>query len=154
MVSTTTHLKLVVVDSKSTIQCLNKQKSRHNQSAFIQLGLLIIEINVNFDSHTKKQTIMKSRLTLLLLLVTFVTHAQYDYYDNQTQGLRLNFGNFAVDGKFLLTMLSTNGNIDGNIEKRRGQQSNISSTTTEFSDKTSNKFKLKPGVAVSVSFYL
>ena len=77
-----------------------------------------------------------------------------NYLISPNAGLRLNFGNFAVDGKFLLTMLSTNGNIDGNIEKRRGQQSNISSTTTEFSDKISNKFKLKPGVAVSVSFYL
>ena len=99
---------------------------------------------------------MKSRLTLLLLLllVTFVAHAQYDYYDNQTQvGMGIG-GNFAVDGKFLLTMLSTNGNIDGNIEKRRGQQSNISSTTNEYTDKISNKFKLKPGVVMSVSFYL
>jgi len=248
-----------------------------------------MQINLNFDTYTKKQHLMKSRLTLLFLLIASITYAQDSYYSNQTQvgvgiggnlvsvvgedikpteismrfrihrhhtvqlfipiykqsesfksneisqvglintsvstkkslygvgldydyalhtyslldfivglraefqlqkyrtdltnkhpvtnnyinqelthsekktsnylispnaGLRLNLGNLALDAKFLLTMLSKNGDTDGTIERRRGEQSNISSTTTEFSDKISNKFKLKPGVAFSVSFYL
>ena len=77
-----------------------------------------------------------------------------NYLISPNAGFRLNFRSFAVDAKFLLTMLSKNGDTDGTIERRRGEQPNISSTTIEFSDKISNKFKLKPGVVMSVSYYL
>lgn len=77
-----------------------------------------------------------------------------NYLISPNAGLRFNLGNLSLDGKFLLTMLSTSGDIDSTVERRRGQQSNTSSTTTEFTDKISNKFKLKPGVVMSVSFYL
>ena len=77
-----------------------------------------------------------------------------NYLISPNAGLRLNLGNLALDAKFLLTMLSKNGDTDGTIERRRGEQPNISSTTIEFSDKISNKFKLKPGVVMSVSYYL
>ena len=86
-----------------------------------------------------------------------LTHTQKktsNYLIAPNAGVRFNLGNFSIDGKFLLTMLSTNGDIDTTVERRRGTQSNISSTTNEYTDKISNKFKLKPGVVMSVSFYL
>ncbi len=86
-----------------------------------------------------------------------LTHSEKktsNYLISPNAGVRLNLGNLSIDAKFLLSMLSKNGDTDGTIERRRGEQSNISSTTTEFSDKISNKFKLKPGVTFSVSFYL
>lgn len=86
-----------------------------------------------------------------------LTHTQKktsNYLIAPNAGVRFNLGNLSLDGKFLLTMLSTNGDIDTTVERRRGTQSNISSTTNEYTDKISNKFKLKPGVVMSVSFYL
>lgn len=86
--------------------------------------------------------------------ITHTDKKTTNYLISPNAGVRLNFGNLAFDAKFLLSMLSKNGDTDGTIERRSGEQSNISSTTTEFSDKISSKFKLKPAVAFSVSFYL
>ena len=44
-----------------------------------------MQINLNFDTYTKKQHLMKSRLTLLLLLIASIAFAQDSYYSNQTQ---------------------------------------------------------------------
>lgn len=76
-----------------------------------------------------------------------------NYIISPNAGLRLNFNQFAVDAKFLLSMLSSRGDVDNLIERKTGQQPNMTSTTTEWSDKLSNKFKLKPGVVMSVSYY-
>lgn len=84
------------------------------------------------------------------------THSSQEstnYIISPNAGLRLNFNQFTVDAKFLLSMLSSRGDVDNLVERKTGQQPNMSSTTTEWSDKISNKFKLKPGVVMSVGYY-
>ncbi len=76
-----------------------------------------------------------------------------NYIISPNAGLRLNFNQFTVDAKFLLSMLSSRGDVDNFVENKTGQQPSMSSTTTEWSDKTSNKFKLKPAVVMSVGYY-
>lgn len=76
-----------------------------------------------------------------------------NYLITPNAGLRLNFNKFTVDAKFLLSMLSKKGDVDSLTERKTGAQSNMNSSTKEWTDEISNKFKLKPGVVMSVAYY-
>ena len=117
----------------------------------------IVGVRADFQHYKYRTNLANKHPIVNNYINQELTHTQKktsNYLISPNAGLRLNLGNLSLDGKFLLTMLSTNGDIDTTVERRRGEQSNISSTTTEFSDKISNKFKVKPGVVLSVSFYL
>lgn len=77
-----------------------------------------------------------------------------NYIISPNAGLRLNFNKLSIDAKFLLSMLSSRGDVDNSIERKTGELPNMSAITTEWTDKISNKFKLKPGIVVSVSYYI
>lgn len=68
-------------------------------------------------------------------------------------GFSLNLNRFAVDAKFLLSMLSIKGDVDNRIERQKGVKPNITSTTKEWSDEISNNFKLKPAIMMSMSYF-
>ena len=68
-------------------------------------------------------------------------------------GFRLRLNRFFIDAKFLTSMLSIRGDVDNRIESRKYLQSNIVSTTEEWTDHISNKFKLKPTVMMSISYF-
>ncbi len=76
-----------------------------------------------------------------------------NYIVSPNAGFRFNFNQFTADAKFLLSMLSLRGDADNLMERKTGLQPNMTSTTTEWSDELSNKFKLKPGIVVSVGYY-
>lgn len=76
------------------------------------------------------------------------------YVVSPTAGMRLNLNRFSVDAKFLLSMVSTSGDVNNSIEIRKGKQPNLNSTTKEWTDHISSNFKLKPGIAVSISYFL
>ena len=68
-------------------------------------------------------------------------------------GMRLYLNKFAIDAKFLLSMISTRGDVNHTIEAKKNLQPSSVSTTEEWTDEISNKFKLKPAVMVSMSYF-
>lgn len=68
-------------------------------------------------------------------------------------GLRLSLGNFDIDAKFLLSMLSTRGDTDHRIVAQEPETSSKLSVSKEWTDQISNKFKLKPAVVMSMSYF-
>lgn len=68
-------------------------------------------------------------------------------------GMRLKLNRFAVDAKFLLSFISRRGDVDYSIEMQKQLESNIVSSTEEWTDEISNKFKLKPAVMLSMSYF-
>lgn len=76
-----------------------------------------------------------------------------NYIISPNAGMRLYLNKFAIDAKFLLSMISTRGDVDHRIETKKNLPSNIVSTTEEWTDEISTKFKLKPGVMVSMSYF-
>lgn len=68
-------------------------------------------------------------------------------------GFRLRLNRFFIDAKFLTSMLSIRGDVDNRIETRKDLQSNIISNSEEWTDDISNKFKLKPTVMMSMSYF-
>lgn len=76
-----------------------------------------------------------------------------NYIISPNAGMRLYLNKFAIDAKFLLSMVSSQGDVDHRIEARQNLQSNIVSTTEEWTDEISNKFKLKPAVMMSMSYF-
>ena len=83
---------------------------------------------------------------------TYRNKENSNYLITPNAGLRLNFNKFAVDAKFLLSMLSKRGDVDNSIEIKSGVDPNMTSKTEEWSDAISNSFKLKPGVVMSVGY--
>ncbi|NLC49991.1 MAG: hypothetical protein GX762_06450 [Bacteroidales bacterium] len=76
-----------------------------------------------------------------------------NYVISPNVGMRLYFNKFAIDTKFLLSMISSRGDVDHRIEAKKNLTSNIVSTTEEWTDEISTKFKLKPAVMMSVSYF-
>ena len=74
-----------------------------------------------------------------------------NYLISPTAGLRISLNKFAVDAKFLLTMLSKNGDEDNRIDVQRGISGNTQ--PEEWTASVSNSFKLKPGVVMSMAYY-
>ena len=87
--------------------------------------------------------------------------AELTFYDKKTRnyiispnvGLRLKWKRVSIDTKFLLSMLSIRGYVDNRIEAREPSISSKVSITKEWTDHISNKFKLKPGVVISTSYF-
>lgn len=76
-----------------------------------------------------------------------------NYIISPNIGMRFNLYRFSVDAKFLLSMLSMRGDVDHRIEAREPSVSSKVSITEEWTDEISNKFKLKPGIMVSMSYF-
>ena len=76
-----------------------------------------------------------------------------NYIISPNVGMRLYFNKFAIDAKFLLSMISMRGDVDHSIETKKNLPSNIVSATEEWTDEISNKFKLKPAVIMSMSYF-
>lgn len=76
-----------------------------------------------------------------------------NYLISPTAGLRISLNKFAIDAKFLLTMLSKNGDEDNRIEIQKGVGGNTNTQPKEWTNSVSNSFKLKPGVVMSVAYY-
>lgn len=76
-----------------------------------------------------------------------------NYIISPNVGMRLYMNKFTIDAKFLLSMISTRGDVDHRIEAKKNLPSNIVSTTEEWTDEISNKFKLKPAVMMSMSYF-
>lgn len=74
-----------------------------------------------------------------------------NYLISPTAGLRISLNKFAIDAKFLLTMLSKNGDEDNRIDVQRGISGNTQ--PEEWTASVSNSFKLKPGVVMSMAYY-
>ena len=85
--------------------------------------------------------------------ITFRNKKSNNYIVSPNAGMRLNFYKFSVDAKFLLSMLSMNGDVDNHIEIREPASSGKVSVTKEWTDEVSNKFKLKPAVLVSMAYF-
>ncbi len=85
--------------------------------------------------------------------LTYSNKRNNNYIVSPNAGFRLNLYRFAVDAKFLLSMLSIKGDVDNRVERRRGVKPNITTTTKEWSDEISNNFKLKPAIMVSMSYF-
>lgn len=77
----------------------------------------------------------------------------HNYIFSPNAGLRFKLNRFAVDAKFLLSMLSTRGDVDNRVESKKHLESNVVSKTEEWSNHISNKFKLKPALMMSVSYF-
>ena len=79
---------------------------------------------------------------------------EFTYHNKETRnhivspsaGLRLNLNRFSIDAKVLLSMLSTKGDVDGSIEINKGMPK-------DWTDHISKKFKLKPGISISTSYF-
>lgn len=85
--------------------------------------------------------------------LTFLNKKTRNIIISPNVGTRVYLNKFAIDAKFLLSMISTRGDIDHRIEARNNLPSNIVSTTEEWTDQISNKFKLKPAVMMSMSYF-
>ena len=68
-------------------------------------------------------------------------------------GMRVNVNKFSIDAKFLLSMLSMRGDVDNLIEAKEPALSSAISTSREWTEDISNKFKLKMGIMVSMSYF-
>ena len=68
-------------------------------------------------------------------------------------GFRLRFNRVYVDAKFLLSMLSLRGDVHNVIETRRSATTSSEIKKDDFTETLSNKFKLKPAVVMSMSFF-
>lgn len=76
-----------------------------------------------------------------------------NYIVSPNVGMRLYLNKFAIDAKFLLSMISTRGDVNHTIEAKKNLQPSSVSTTEEWTDEISNKFKLKPAVMMSMSYF-
>ena len=70
-----------------------------------------------------------------------------------TAGFRLRLNRVYVDAKFLLSMLSLRGDVHNITETRRYAVSNEVKFKEDITESISNKFKLKPAVVISMSFF-
>ena len=68
-------------------------------------------------------------------------------------GFRLRFSRVYVDAKFLLSMLSMRGDEYNVIKTRRNSATGVEINLEESTETLSNKFKLKPAVVISTSFF-
>lgn len=75
-----------------------------------------------------------------------------NYIISPNVGMRLYMNKFAIDGKFLLSMMSIRGDVDHRIEAKKNLPSNLL-IAEEWTDEISNKFKLKPAAMMSVSYF-
>lgn len=85
--------------------------------------------------------------------LTYRNKETSNYVVSPNAGFRLRLNRFSIDAKFLLSMLSMRGDVDNRIESRKGVPSNETSTTDEWIDEISNKFKLKPAIMMSMSYF-
>ena len=85
--------------------------------------------------------------------ITFRDRQSRNYVVSPNAGLRMRFNRFSIDAKFLLSMLSIQGDVDNRIESKKNLQSDIKSTTDEWTDELSDKLMLKSGIMMSISYF-
>lgn len=85
--------------------------------------------------------------------ITFSSKKTNNYIISPNAGMRLNFNRFSVDAKFLLSMLSRNGDVNNRITVKEPTSSSKVSITKEWTDDITNKFKLKPAVLISMAYF-
>ncbi len=68
-------------------------------------------------------------------------------------GFRLRFNRVYIDAKLLLSMLSMRGDVYNMIKTRRNSATGVEINLEESTETLSNKFKLKPSVVISTSFF-
>lgn len=68
-------------------------------------------------------------------------------------GFRLRFNRVYIDAKLLLSMLSMRGDEYNVIKTRRNLATGVEINLEESTETLSNKFKLKPAVVISTSFF-
>ena len=68
-------------------------------------------------------------------------------------GFRLRFNRVYIDAKLLLSMLSMRGDEYNVIKTRRNSATGVEINLEESTETLSNKFKLKPAVVISTSFF-
>lgn len=84
--------------------------------------------------------------------ITYRDTKSSHYLINPNAGLRLHLHNFSIDAKCMFSLQSKRGDVD-NLVKLENTSGETTSTTTEWSEQMSNKFKIKPGLVMSMSYY-
>lgn len=84
---------------------------------------------------------------------TFRDMKNLNFVVSPNVGMRVNVNKFSIDAKFLLSMLSMRGDIDNRIEAKEPALSSAISISREWTEDISNKFKLKLGIMMSMSYF-